>query len=1049
VPASNFDSVEASVALSSILDDKLGSDGLYTTTLQLSKRINPNVSGEGVRRNELGHSVDLPPTVLFVSRQNRTASDWHDALNHCSAQRLALASSMVDGMALTTNVSKCTCVACQMGKAKNLAYPEKSSRILTREGQVISTDSWGPSTHPDWNGNRYYVSFLCHFTGKSWVFLYANKAALKTITIQFLMLIFNQTGRHCSYLRFDKEGGFTSNLVSEFCHTHGIIQEPSITGAHQQLGRNENFNHHALQGVRTLLTRSGLSLKFWGEALMCWNTVRNVLPAAGYPCTPDEAWFGKRPDVSHLIPFGMAVVAYVMPEHQTSKLFPRGSPGKFLGYASESKGYRILDEATDTVFEARSIQLASCHEWPLPVSSRFGELELPESPAASHPATAQLNNAPSLVSSSTVATPALVSSPPGVTPSPVSLSHPATGTDPQLNNAPSLVSSPSVATPAPVSSPPVVTPSPVSLSVAPMVRPASDFTNVTISSAHIIGDLNGPRVKRHKAKFIGWEKGQRGHHILNVRYLPSVCTSPPSSFLSISGRSDADEWYTADAKERAGLQDNNFGRYVKRDSLPRGTKVIGARRVFTRKLSGIAKVRLVAKDFRRKGQERVYSPVVDEASMKVFFSIAAHEGLDIHVCDVNQAFLHSELDELTYIEIPIGWEDAAFRQTHVILLGKSLYGLRRAPFLWNREINSYLVSQGFTQNAADACVYMKVEKNGGKTILLLHVDDFAIAASDSSLIRAFIDGLDIKYGVKDLGPIDRYLSYQVLRDLDTQAIILHQQEFIASLLIAAGAEHCYASKSKGDLFRSDLHSHAGSGVLPEHSSFPYREIVGGLQHLACHSRPDIAYEAATLARYNQSYASVHIRAALQLLQYLKYTSHYGLHCGGKELVLVGYADGGTVTDSSGRGVGGYVFKLGASTVSFKTKWFTSVHPSTTELEYATLFLASSKAIWLRKLLSGFGYHQSLATVIHEDNEGAIKYAHSLELGGRMGHINVKFHFTREKIASRELELSKIAGTSNVSDIMTKSLRGSALAKFRTELGVRSYADVVRADSMSE
>jgi hypothetical protein len=79
-----------------------------------------------------------------------------------------------------------------------------------------------------------------------------------------------------------------------------------------------------------------------------------------------------------------------------------------------------------------------------PVSSRFGELELPESPAASHP---------------------------------------ATGTDPQLNNAPSLVSSSSVATPALVSSPPVVTPSPVSLSVA------SDFTNVTISSAHIIGDF--------------------------------------------------------------------------------------------------------------------------------------------------------------------------------------------------------------------------------------------------------------------------------------------------------------------------------------------------------------------------------------------------------------------------------------------------------------------------------------------------------------------------------------------------------------------------------
>jgi hypothetical protein len=99
---------------------------------------------------------------------------------------------------------------------------------------------------------------------------------------------------------------------------------------------------------------------------MCWNTVRNKLPCAGYPCVPDEAWFETRQSVAHCIPFGMTVVAYISKEKQESKLFPRGTKGIFLGYAKESKGYRILDPDTDSVFEVRSVQTAACHEWPNP-----------------------------------------------------------------------------------------------------------------------------------------------------------------------------------------------------------------------------------------------------------------------------------------------------------------------------------------------------------------------------------------------------------------------------------------------------------------------------------------------------------------------------------------------------------------------------------------------------------------------------------------------------------------------------------------------------------
>ncbi len=61
----------------------------------------------------------------------------------------------------------------------------------------------------------------------------------------------------------------------------------------------------------------------------------------------------------------------------------------------------------------------------------------------------------------------------------------------------------------------------------------------------------------------------------------------------------------------------------------------------------------------------------------------------------------------------------------------------------------------------------------------------------------------------------------------------------------------------------------------------------------------------------------------------------------------------------------------------------------------------------------------------------------------MGHLNVKFHFVREKIQDKEIAVEKISGKDNVGNTMTKSERGSLLETNRSALGVKSYAETVR------
>jgi hypothetical protein len=154
--------------------------------------------------------------------------------------------------------------------------------------------------------------------------------------------------------------------------------------------------------------------------------------------------------------------------------------------------------------------------------------------------------------------------------------------------------------------------------------------------------------------------------------------------------------------------------------------------------------------------------------------------------------------------------------------------------------------------------------------------------------------------------------------------------------------------------------------------------------------------------------------------------------------IQGWSDSSYNSDkTTGRTCGGYVFTFGDAAVSWKSKWFTAVYPSSTESEIAALFLACSKAMWLRKLLLSFGYGLKSSLPINVDNQSAIKYCKSMDTVGRMQHMDPKFFWIREVLNSKEVYLNYVHTTKNLSDVLTKSLRGSALDKFRTLLGLQN------------
>jgi hypothetical protein len=62
----------------------------------------------------------------------------------------------------------------------------------------------------------------------------------------------------------------------------------------------------------------------------------------------------------------------------------------------------------------------------------------------------------------------------------------------------------------------------------------------------------------------------------------------------------------------------------------------------------------------------------------------------------------------------------------------------------------------------------------------------------------------------------------------------------------------------------------------EMQQHPYISVVGSLMYLAVTTRPDIAYAAGVLARFNSNPGAAHWQAAKHVLRYLKGTMHHKL-----------------------------------------------------------------------------------------------------------------------------------------------------------------------------
>jgi hypothetical protein len=424
------------------------------------------------------------------------------------------------------------------------------------------------------------------------------------------------------------------------------------------------------------------------------------------------------------------------------------------------------------------------------------------------------------------------------------------------------------------------------------------------------------------------------------------------------------------------------------------------------------KARLVARgDQQHHGLDynETFSPTLRLESFRMILAWAVRNGKKVHQLDVKTAFLRATIDKVIYMRLPT----INGQKGKLVMLLKSLYGLKQAGYLWNKDIDRVLVSIGFKCNDLDNTVYILIID--GRTVMIgVYVDDLVIAGEENDVQWTKCE-IKAHYECKDGGELHHMLHIKVRLNVKNKTAALSQPAYIQEVLEETGMMNAKPL----DCIIYTAQDEYNTKPLSERQVSSYRSLIGKLMWIARASRPDLAHVLHLLSRKLSKPTQVDWENAKKVLRYLKGTLYHGIILGGDHK-LMGYADANWITpgDLESKSTSGYVFTIGGP-VSWSSKRQSIPSFSSTESEYAALTHAGRESRWIEQLAKSMRIDSE--EVIHCDNQSAIKLASNNTYHARTKHIAIRYHWIKYALENAYFKLRYIPTKEQLADIFTKIL----------------------------
>ncbi len=864
----------------------------------------------------------------------------------------------------------------------------------------LHSDVCGPMETTSLGKRRYFCVLVDDRTGYTWFHPCALKSDFTSWFVRMDKIFANHYGTHTKVLRSDRGGEYVNTSLEDYCADNGIKIELTVPYTPEQNGVAERMNRKILDKGRTIMKDVEAPDFLWADAFatVTYALNRTVSTRAGGR-TPYEAFFGRKPDVSHMRVWFSNVFTHQPKDLGARKLGERGHPAKFLGYPENSAGYKTYDPASHKV---EIVRAPIFREEARPRPNAVFEMPVDDSDD-DHPGHTS-DTVPSGADTSPDV-PGVPQDPPVLLPihqdRPMRARHAPPRFDPDAFG-------------------------PHGRRKEAIANAYEDLIN-GVTPAPNLADLDD-LVLDHT-------------HLANTIDQSSLELPDAPSFREAMAGPEHDRWHAAILEELAAIKEAGTWELV--DYSPALIQnVIGCRFILQKKRGPDGEVlrykaRLVAQGFSQQegiDYSETFAPVVKSASLRVFLAICAHLGWKIRQMDIKSAYLNGSLSEEIYMRQPKGYEEKG-SENKVAKLKKGLYGLKQAGRVWYATLHDYLVKLGFRCTHADHSVFV-FERGQSLIIIPVYVDDKLLAGNDKQLLDAIQHAIGARFKSTDLGMAAWILGIRVHHDIEAGTLFIEQSQYIKGILSRYKMTGCTPVSTplpaNTQFQPAPADEHAGV------SSYPYLEAIGSLMYAAMGTRPDISYAVRSLTPFASNFGQAHINGVKHVLRYLSGCPDRGILYTRDGGGLVGYTDADWASDRSNRrSISGYAFLLSGGAVSWMSKQQSTVASSSTHAEYIAAAEASKELVWLRRLLSELRKGTSEPTPLHIDNRAADLLARNPVNHGATKHIDVRYHFIRECIADRSIDLKLIGTNDMAADLLTKSLARVKHERFCRMLGMET------------
>lgn len=308
----------------------------------------------------------------------------------------------------------------------------------------------------------------------------------------------------------------------------------------------------------------------------------------------------------------------------------------------------------------------------------------------------------------------------------------------------------------------------------------------------------------------------------------------------------------------------------------------------------------------------------------------------------------------------------------------------------------------FVPSKADPCVYIGDSR---KIYLIIYVDNGLLLAPSREALDTVLSELKTNFKITE-GDTSSYVGIEIIRDSENKCMFIHQASYIERVLrrfnmLEANTKEIPADVGIG-LYSAEKNN--------DDNNILYRQMIGSLMFLAIVTRPDIAFIVNYLSRFMLNYDETHWHEVKKVFRYLKRTKHLGIlyeRTSDNECIY-GFSDADYAGDLDIRqSTTGYLFKLAGGAVILGSSRQKTLSLSTTEAEYIAVCEAVKETMWLKQLLNDSKNQCINSIIINVDNQSALKLIRNPEFYKQSKHIDIRYHFVREKYESGDIDVQHI------------------------------------------